>query len=1324
MTFAPIGTRLILTLALGVAMSAVNLWAKDDPDLLFYAPYDGATASVEGVDAQVIKPLNEQGLSYVPGVRGQAVLLGASSSVLTYPAGDLFKSPSGTIEFWVQPEWDGYLGDENKLVNHMLFGAVAPGKSAGAAAEDRIWLFMWNWLRCDFVSAKDGKVISLKLPWRAEWMKGDWWHVCLTWNDRKAVVYVNGVPVSSKDAPKLSDVQTFSVGCTHQGSSNSAIDELRFYRRALGAREVMQRFRKVAPVDFTFERRCLRANAEEKILLEMAPGAEAARPVKGTIHLCLVADADGRTVVEKDFDLNLCDRVPFTLDVGKLAGGEYRLVASLACDGAHFQRSFPVAAYAARSAMPASTQPLQHGECLFDVDCTKLGQKLLEKGGTRVQQLESEGVPYLEAGSVKWDRFAFETHIPNPDGSPVLVEATWPDDVARAMGLCMYPKGATGFGQYRDRLYAGVMAGDEYPSSGRMQTADYLLFPVISDNLFEARTLISGMPAALAGVKAYRLAERLPRLQIQAPANRPGRVLGLLDEDQSFEYQIAPLQDEKPEWRRHPYDYPVRVMENLLDYMDYAGLQVMSYSLARYSWTCLDDGPINDFGNNFRVAGWTSLMLDMMADRGKQLIANINIYAVPKHSVDLDFSASSGSPGKDGADIAGRFSVRRNGEGDANDVQEGKGDPVGLGNNPVHPVVRARMMEIVSEILRRFGKHPAFKGIDLWCSTYSPFLFNSLDNGYDDYTVSLFERETGMKVPVKGSGKGRFAERFHYLTGPARNQWLAWRAKKTTELFQEIDALVRKTRPDLHCYISIGGWYDMSPSFIAKMDADQFEFSKFSYEQLSLDFKALQKMPSIVLGPHKDMAFDRWLKHWYGRAQDNVTSEINWNQRLYSDFASGGERTVSLYLRYFESFMTSLKQDAYPAHFQDSDAKPQGRFFLQDFALAVASQDASQILVGGQSPGTAGREDESREFARAFCALPRDRFADMAGAQDPVTIRSFACEEGTYFYAVNLMSAPVSVAIELKSKAAPVVTDLSTGTLLAVKDRRCEVELKPFQLRSFLCPKERVTLAPGKTKIPEAVRAWYESKVRECKVTAGKIHDDEDAVRTKLIGEMERCLAEGRLAELHRLLFSKRIRGLQVSAADADAGFLQEKSRMIARSEYAVNCGSSRFYRAKSGRLFFPDHVYPGKGYGRDENALTVERSIAGLHGSEDSELFATEAYKLGSYRFDVKPGVYTVRLYFKVGYEPGARPGVFVFNLALEGKTVLSNFDVFEACGKDYNGVKVVEFKDVAVSDGVLDVEFSLPPTGSDPTAKCCNAIEVIPQSLDQSVEGAGERR
>jgi hypothetical protein len=60
----------------------------------------------------------------------------------------------------------------------------------------------------------------------------------------------------------------------------------------------------------------------------------------------------------------------------------------------------------------------------------------------------------------------------------------------------------------------------------------------------------------------------------------------------------------------------------------------------------------------------------------------------------------------------------------------------------------------------------------------------------------------------------------------------------------------------------------------------------------------------------------------------------------------------------------------------------------------------------------------------------------------------------------------------------------------------------------------------------------------------------------------------------------------------------------------------------------------------------------------------------------------------------------------------VLSDLDLFTACDSDFTKALVREFRDVEVQDGVLDIEFSLPTGLSvDPTARLCNAIEVVPQ-------------
>ena len=68
--------------------------------------------------------------------------------------------------------------------------------------------------------------------------------------------------------------------------------------------------------------------------------------------------------------------------------------------------------------------------------------------------------------------------------------------------------------------------------------------------------------------------------------------------------------------------------------------------------------------------------------------------------------------------------------------------------------------------------------------------------------------------------------------------------------------------------------------------------------------------------------------------------------------------------------------------------------------------------------------------------------------------------------------------------------------------------------------------------------------------------------------------------------------------------------------------------------------------------------------------------------------------------------------NVDVENQRLLSELDLFEAGGSIFNGAVVREFKGVDVQDGVLDIEFSIPPGGNvHPTARLCNAIEVIPE-------------
>jgi beta-glucosidase len=82
-----------------------------------------------------------------------------------------------------------------------------------------------------------------------------------------------------------------------------------------------------------------------------------------------------------------------------------------------------------------------------------------------------------------------------------------------------------------------------------------------------------------------------------------------------------------------------------------------------------------------------------------------------------------------------------------------------------------------------------------------------------------------------------------------------------------------------------------------------------------------------------------------------------------------------------------------------------------------------------------------------------------------------------------------------------------------------------------------------------------------------------------------------------------------------------------------------------------------------------------------------TERWGAGSYKFDLPNGNYTVKLYFAELYHNAA--GLRKFNVAIEGVTKLSNYDIYADAGGHDKGVEKV-FSNLSVSDGQLNIDFT----------------------------------
>lgn len=136
-----------------------------------------------------------------------------------------------------------------------------------------------------------------------------------------------------------------------------------------------------------------------------------------------------------------------------------------------------------------------------------------------------------------------------------------------------------------------------------------------------------------------------------------------------------------------------------------------------------------------------------------------------------------------------------------------------------------------------------------------------------------------------------------------------------------------------------------------------------------------------------------------------------------------------------------------------------------------------------------------------------------------------------------------------------------------------------------------------------------------------------------------------------------------------------------------INAGGAYFQDAQ-GRGFCGDQLYRG---GRSYQ----NPAVTDIVGTQDDSLFLTErSSETGAfdYRVPIVSGVYHVRLHFAEIYwgAPGGGPGGpgrRVFDVTLEGQTVLASYDIFADVGAM---TAVVKSFRVDVQDGALDLGFA----------------------------------
>ena len=433
-------------------------------------------------------------------------------------------------------------------------------------------------------------------------------------------------------------------------------------------------------------------------------------------------------------------------------------------------------------------------------------------------------------------------------------------------------------------------------------------------------------------------------------------------------------------------------------------------------------------------------------------------------------------------------------------------------------------MRLVDEILRRFGSHPAFAGISLHLATPSPLWWGSLDVDYGDYTLILFEKETGIKVPVPPSDPERFSKRYEWLMKNAKERWIEWRCRKVYENLMEIARRVRERRKDLRLVLAVYppvGYCGRTPD-------DAVAWLKFGrlvreYNRVvnGLDLAMFKNVEGVVLLKTLWPADYRFCKCFGDKPPRLLLSrEVNFDPSVARWFHKPGACGINLHNRYFETAYGRkhpLKCLWWgPIGWRASAVLPEGRNFLELFAHGLSELDATILVTGGFTVGMVGREEVVREFASVFRRLPAVGWRNLPFLSDPVRGREWEDGEKHLLYFVNRLPYPLEVVLRFDRSAK--LLPMGSGEGVKAEGGEARLRLLPFQLRAFRVEPREARLTNGEVVPPASLVDELRSRFERLKALLGEVKGADEDIKEAL-SEAETALRSGKLFRARLLLY-------------------------------------------------------------------------------------------------------------------------------------------------------------------------------------------------------------
>jgi hypothetical protein len=412
--------------------------------------------------------------------------------------------------------------------------------------------------------------------------------------------------------------------------------------------------------------------------------------------------------------------------------------------------------------------------------------------------------------------------------------------------------------------------------------------------------------------------------------------------------------------------------------------------------------------------------------------------------------------------------------------QEAHGSDRGLAPyyNPLDERVQRAMLNVVRDLVDRYGRHAALAGVAVQLSGNGYAILPGLEWGLDDATMAHFERDTGIQIP--DLCENRFAARQTLLTGEQADAWRAWRATQLADFYRRLAKAIQTGDDNRQLLLTTEEMFSapdvaarMQPNVMTKLRIDR------AMLDLGIDRDALAKSQGIVVlqtryvesaSPLADRAVDFEVNDAHATEEPlPAPSGMMFYHRPQRERLASFDAKSSL-----EAYTLLVTQPA-----------ADGAAARQPFAATLRNEPPSIILDGGELLPL-GQEDASRRALQIFRQLPA---GGSIGTQSDgcITVRCFTEANDTICLLTNQcpwhVDATIGLSLPAKSLMQPLMTDPTDDSIVArtfdAGPQNWSLALAPYDVQAVRFTGNDVKVSSVHATISPAGRQELQSRLTD-----------------------------------------------------------------------------------------------------------------------------------------------------------------------------------------------------------------------------------------------------